>query len=171
MLCSITPYNTSILFIKWFTYAYRVLFFYFQVQQTAQSIKSSIEAEDTISVTSPMTSSSTGRANQDKAAMMWSRAECELYRRDWDIATHIDCYDCYDILHNIMLSVINVLLCETNVVPRCISVCTSTFSLQCSCQYELNVAIQCIYRRVVLTLLRYFIIYYYNLYHYVINMC
>ena len=84
---------------------------------------------------------------------------------------HIDCYDCYVILQNIMLSVINVLLCEPNGVPRCISVCASTFSLQCSCQYELNVAIQCIYRRVVLTLLRYFIIYYYNLYHYEINMC
>jgi len=53
-----------------------------QVQQTAQSIKSYIEAGETPSVTSPMTSASTGRANQDKAAMVWSRAECELNRRD-----------------------------------------------------------------------------------------
>jgi len=69
------------------------------VQQTARSIKSSIEAEDTISVTSPMTSSSTGRANQDKAAMIWSRAECELYRRDWEIATN-NVIHCYVMLHD-----------------------------------------------------------------------
>ena len=59
-----------------------VIYVFLQVQQTAQTIKSYIEAGETPSVTSPMTSASNGRANQDKAAMVWSRAECELNRRD-----------------------------------------------------------------------------------------
>lgn len=57
--------------------------FHFQVQKTAQSIKSSLGTEDTASVTSMMTSSSSGvSASQDKSAVLWREADSEHYRTE-----------------------------------------------------------------------------------------
>lgn len=54
-----------------------------QVQNTARSIKSSLEAEDNVQMISPMTSSPpAGRTSQDKAADVWSSVFWEHSKSD-----------------------------------------------------------------------------------------
>lgn len=51
--------------------------------ETTKSIRSSLEEDATMSMTSLMTSSKRLTANQDKAAIAWCSADCELYRKDY----------------------------------------------------------------------------------------